>query len=74
MRHCKFPFVDILAKGLFFLREVGRKPAAYREPMNPHAFLGMGGRQDVLVAGHETGNREVVGLLRSFGSAGKAHA
>ena len=56
------------------MREVGRKPAAYREPMNPHAFLGMGGRQDVLVAGHETGNKEVVGLLRAFGSAGKARA
>ncbi len=58
----------------FFLREVGRKPAAYREPMNPHAFLGMGGLQDVLVAGREAVKKEVVDLLRSFGSAGKARA
>ena len=72
MRHCKFPLVDIVAKGLF--AGGGEEAGRLLRAVNPHAFLGMGGRQDVLVAGHETGNREVVGLLRAFGSAGKAHA
>ena len=72
MRHCKFPFVDIVAKGLF--AGGGRKRADYREPMNPRPFLGMGGRQDALVAGREAVKKEVVDLLCAFGSAGRACA
>ena len=66
----KFNFGTVMKQAFF--RKVGRKLAAYREPMNPHPFLGMGGRQDVLVAGREAVKKEVIELLRAFGSAGKA--
>ena len=38
----------------------------------PHPFVGMGGRKDILVAAREAVKREVVKLLKAFGSAGKA--
>jgi hypothetical protein len=40
--------------------------------MNPHPFLGMGGRDDVLVAGREAVKLKVKELLEAFGSAWKA--
>jgi len=46
----------------------------YREASNPHPFLGMGGEEDILVAGREAVKREVKALLHTFGSAGKAKA
>jgi ketose-bisphosphate aldolase len=55
-----------------YLAAIRRKLAKYREPMSPHPFLGMGGREDILVAGREAVKRKVKELLRAFGSAGKA--
>jgi fructose-bisphosphate aldolase class II len=55
-----------------YLRAVRKKLASYREPMNPHPFLGMGGPEDALVAGREAVKRQVIALLRASGSAGKA--
>ena len=46
--------------------------AKYREPMSPHPFLGMGGENDILIAGREAVKAEVAKLLRAYGSAGKA--
>jgi hypothetical protein len=40
--------------------------------MNRHPFPGMGGRDDVLVAGREAVKRKVEELLEAFGSAWKA--
>jgi len=54
-----------------YLRAVRKKLALYREPMNPHPFLGMGGSEDALVAGREAVKRKVIELLRASGSAGK---
>ena len=55
-----------------YLAAIREKLAAYREPMSPHPFLGMGGREDILVAGREAVKRKVKELLQAFGSAGKA--
>jgi len=55
-----------------YLAAVREKLVNYREPMNPHPFLGMGGTEDVLVAGREAVKLKVKELLEAFGSAGKA--
>lgn len=55
-----------------YLRAVQKKLAFYREPMNPHPFMGMGGPEDALVAGREAVKRKVIELLRASNSAGKA--
>ena len=55
-----------------YLAAVREKLAAYREPMPPHPFLGMGGPDDILVAGREAVKRKAKELLRLYGSAGKA--
>jgi fructose/tagatose bisphosphate aldolase len=55
-----------------YLAGIREKLANYREPMNPHPFLGMGGRDDVLVGGREAVKLKVKELLQAFGSAGKA--
>jgi ketose-bisphosphate aldolase len=55
-----------------YLAAVREKLAAYREPMSPHPFLGMGGREDILVAGREAVKLKVKQLLHGFSSAGKA--
>ena len=55
-----------------YLAALGEKLGKYKEPMSPHPFLGMGGDNDLLVAGREAVKAEVVKLLRAFGSAGKA--
>jgi len=54
-----------------FLAAVREKLAAYREPMNPHPFLGMGGPEDVLVAGRDAMAAEVKRILLLTGAAGK---
>jgi len=54
------------------LEAVGGKLAAYRVPMSPHPFLGMGGEQDILLAGLEAVKIKVKELLQAFGSVGKA--
>jgi ketose-bisphosphate aldolase len=55
-----------------YLAATREKLAKYKEPMSPHPFLGMGGENDILIAGREAVKAEVVKLLRAFGSAGKA--
>jgi ketose-bisphosphate aldolase len=55
-----------------YLAAIREKLLNYREPMNPHPFLGMGGRDDVLVAGREAVKSKVKELLEAFGSVGKA--
>ena len=55
-----------------YLDAIRQKLAAYHAPMSPHPFLGMGGEQDILVAGGQAVKAEVKKLLRAYGSVGKA--
>jgi fructose/tagatose bisphosphate aldolase len=55
-----------------YLAALREKLAKYREPMSPHPFVGMGGDDDILVAGREAVKLKCQELLRAFGSAGKA--
>ena len=55
-----------------YLAAIRETLAKYKEPMSPHPFLGMGGENDIMVAGREAVKAEVVKLLRAFGSSGKA--
>jgi len=57
-----------------YLRALESSLRKYREPMNPHPFLGMGGSKDILVAARQAVRREVVKLMQTFGSAGKARS
>src|ERR1019366_2333857 len=54
-----------------YLAAIRPKLAKYKEPMSPHPFLGMGGENDLLVAGRDAGRAETVKLLRAFRSSGK---
>ena len=55
-----------------YLAAVREKLAEYREPQNPHPLLGMGGDEDILVAGREAVKLKVKRLIEAFGSRGKA--
>ena len=55
-----------------YLAAIRQKLANYKEPMSPHPFLGMGGENDLLVAGRDAVRAETVKLLRAFRSSGKA--
>ena len=55
-----------------YLAAIRETLTKYKEPMSPHPFLGMGGENDIMVAGREAVKAEVVKLLRAFGSSGKA--
>ncbi len=66
----KFNFGTVLKQA--FLRAVRDRLTAYTEPMSPHPFVGMGGPEDVLVAGREAMASEVRQILLCFGSAGRA--
>jgi len=55
-----------------YLAAIADRLARYHHPMSPHPFLGMGGENDILLAGREAVKVETVKLLRAFGSAGKA--
>jgi ketose-bisphosphate aldolase len=55
-----------------YLAAVRENLAKYKEPMSPHPFLGMGGENDILIAGREAVKVEVAKLLRAFRSSGKA--
>ena len=55
-----------------YLAALQEKLARYREPMSPHPFIGMGGEDDILVAGREAVKGKCQELLRAWGSAGKA--
>lgn len=55
-----------------YLSALREKLGAYREPMSPHPFVGMGGEADILVAGREAVKLKCRELLRAWGSSGKA--
>jgi ketose-bisphosphate aldolase len=55
-----------------FLEAVRTKLGAYHVPMSPHPFLGMGGPEDILVAGREAVKSKARELIRAFGGSGKA--
>src|SRR2546422_2575391 len=57
---------------LFPYTTLFRSLEEYREPQNPHIFLGMGGEKDVLVAGREAVKLKVKQLIRMCGSERKA--
>ena len=65
----KFNFGTTLKQA--YLAAVREKMAAYREPMNPHLFLGMGGPEDIMVAGREAVKARVKELIQQYGFAGK---
>jgi ketose-bisphosphate aldolase len=52
-----------------YLAAIREKLAAYREPMNPHVFLGMGGPEDLMVAGREAVKLKVKELIQTYGFA-----
>jgi ketose-bisphosphate aldolase len=54
-----------------YLEATRNKLAEYAEPMNPHPFLGMGGPDDLLMAGRKAVKQKVKELLRQCGSAAK---
>jgi fructose-bisphosphate aldolase class II len=63
----KFNFGTCLKQA--YLARLQEKLAAYREPMNPHPFLGMGGDQDILQAGCEAVKSKVKQLIQCYGWA-----
>jgi fructose/tagatose bisphosphate aldolase len=65
----KFNFGTTLKQA--YLAAVRGKMAAYHEPMNPHLFLGMGGPEDIMVAGREAVKSRVKELIQQYGFAGK---
>ncbi len=64
----KFNFGTILKQ--VYLAAIREKLAAYQEPMSPHEFLGMGGAQDILVAGRDAVKLKVKELMQAYGFAG----
>jgi len=65
----KFNFGTALKQA--YLAAIAKSLAAYRMPMNPHFFLGMGGEQDILVAGREAVKNKTKELILQYGYAGK---
>lgn len=65
----KFNFGTALKQ--VYLSVIREKLEGYREPMNPHLFLGMGGEQDVFVAAREAVKLKVKELISAYGFAGK---
>jgi ketose-bisphosphate aldolase len=55
-----------------YLAALQEKLAKYREPMSPHPFVGMGGKDDILVAARAAVKLKCQQLIRAYGSAGKA--
>ncbi len=49
-----------------YLATLREKLAQYSEPMNPHPFLGIGGREDILMAAREAVKRKVQELIRAY--------
>lgn len=55
-----------------YLAAVQEALARYREPMSPHPFIGMGGTDDILMAGREAVKQKVRELMTLCSSAGRA--
>jgi fructose/tagatose bisphosphate aldolase len=49
-----------------YLAALRERLAGYDEPMNPHPFLGMGGRQDILTAAREAVKEKVRQLIETY--------
>ena len=65
----KFNFGTALKQA--YLSVIREKLEEYHEPMNPHLFLGMGGEQDILMAGREAVKLKAKELIMAYGFAGK---
>jgi ketose-bisphosphate aldolase len=65
----KFNFGTVLKQA--YLDAVRDQLAQYERPMNPHAFLGMGGDRDIMVAGRDAVKCRVKELLQVCGSMGR---
>ncbi len=52
-----------------YLASLREGMAHYREPMNPHPFVGMGGPHDVLSAAREAVKRKVKELIAAYGGS-----
>lgn len=64
----KFNFGTTLKQ--VYLAAVRKTLEQYAQPMNPHPFLGMGGEQDILIAGREAVKQRVKELIATYGVAG----
>jgi fructose/tagatose bisphosphate aldolase len=51
-----------------YLATLRERLSEYGEPMNPHPFLGMGGKQDILVAARDAVKLKVKELMRTYGN------
>ena len=65
----KFNFGTALKQA--YLAAIAKSLSAYKIPMNPHFYLGMGGEQDILVAGREAVKSKAKELILQYGYAGK---
>ncbi len=66
----KFNFGTVLKQA--YLDAIRESLSKYKRPMNPHAFLGIGGDLDIMMAGREAVKSRVKELLQASGSAGRA--
>jgi ketose-bisphosphate aldolase len=55
-----------------YLAAVRGELAHYTEPMNPHPFLGMGGKQDIFETAREAVKRKVKELIQTYGYAARS--
>ena len=55
-----------------YLAALRESLAPYREPLNPHPFMGTGGNQDILMAGRQAVKSRTRELLACCGSAGRS--
>lgn len=65
----KLNFGTILKQA--YLDAVREQLSRYQRPMNPHAFLGIGGDRDIMVAGRNAVKSKVKELLQVSGSTGR---
>ncbi len=66
----KFNFGTALKQA--YLQAIDQGLKDYSAGSDPHPFLGMGGKKDIMVAGKEAVKKKVKELLAATGSAGKA--
>jgi len=66
----KFNFGTVLKQA--YLQAIDKGLKDYSAGSDPHPFLGMGGKKDIMVAGKEAVKKKVKELLAATGSAGKA--
>ena len=65
----KFNFGTVLKQA--YLEAVGEALASYHPPLNPHSYLGIGGNEDIMIAGREAVRRKVEELMEICGSAAR---